>query len=306
MQEVRERPMRSGKPVQFSVLRVPFFLEPDYDTSEDFQETNRERLLRKWSGAAGFAAQKRRHGLKERGREVGIEHFDLDRVASSTLASHRLVQWVTKRKGVTAAEALYSALNHRHFELGQKLNDRRMLVQVAQETAGVDPAAAEAFLASEEGVAEINEAQQMLRRLGVSGIPTLVLGAKAVLPSGALSSEYLVQAFRQLEEASVEGAPDSVFAEARVPAGVLCQRPVREPSLRLPRRRSACHSRCSRSRSRWASSGTSRSPSRGRGGPTQRLASRATPSATGPCAQHMKASTVSGGGFSVRRGRAGG
>ena len=35
--------------------------------------------------------------------KVGIERFNLDRIASNTLASHRLVQWVTKTKGVTAA-----------------------------------------------------------------------------------------------------------------------------------------------------------------------------------------------------------
>ena len=106
MQEVSSQPVRPGRPMQFSVLRVPFFLEPDYDTDERFEETNRERLIRKWGGEAGFEAQKRRHGLKERGREVGIEHFNLDRIASSTLASHRLVQWVTKQRGVTAAETL--------------------------------------------------------------------------------------------------------------------------------------------------------------------------------------------------------
>ena len=40
--------------MQFSVLRVPFFLEPDYDTDERFEETNRERLIRKWGGEAGW------------------------------------------------------------------------------------------------------------------------------------------------------------------------------------------------------------------------------------------------------------
>jgi len=216
--------MRPGRPVQFSVLRVPFFLEPEYDTRESFQETNRERLIRKWGGEAGFSAQKHRHGLKERGQEVGIEHFNLDRIASSTLASHRLVQWVTKRKGVTAAETLYSDLNYRHFELGQKLNDRRLLVEAAAEKAGVDPAEAEAFLASDEGVKEIRAAGQILQQLGVNGIPTFVLGAKTVLPSGALRSDHLVQAFRQLEEESEEGAPGSVFAEALgVPLEVLAE-----------------------------------------------------------------------------------
>tara|TARA_B110001452_G_scaffold213261_1_gene183970 strand:- start:704 stop:1387 length:684 start_codon:yes stop_codon:yes gene_type:complete len=223
MREVADKPMRPGRPVQFSVLRVPFFLEPDYETSEVFEETNRQRLIRKWGGKAGFEAQKRRHQLKERGQEVGIEHFNLDRIASNTLASHRLVQWITKTKGVTAAEALYNDLNYRHFVLGQKLNDRPMLAEAASKV-GVPEEESLAFLSTDEGLAEIRAAQQMLRELGVSGIPTFVLGATTVLPSGALRSQHLVEAFRELEEASEEGAPKSVFAEALgVPLEVLAE-----------------------------------------------------------------------------------
>ena len=115
----------------FTVLRVPFFLEPDYPEGAEFEETNRVRLLRKWGGKAGWEAQKERHNLKGRGREVGIEHFNLDRVASNTMASHRLVQWVTKTLGVNAAENMYNDLNQKHFEKGVKLNDREMLVEAA-------------------------------------------------------------------------------------------------------------------------------------------------------------------------------
>lgn len=224
MHEVQQAPLREGRPVQFTLLRVPFFLEPGYNTSEEFEETNRERLIRKWGGKAGFEAQKRRHTLKERGQEVGIEHFNLDRIASSTLASHRLVQWVTKRRGVTAAERLYNNLNYRHFELGQKLNDRQMLAEAAEEHAGVPREDSLSFLATDEGTAEIRKAQELLSRLGVNGIPTFVLGATTVLPSGALRSQYIVQAFRELEAASEEGAPGSVFAEALgVPLEVLAE-----------------------------------------------------------------------------------
>ena len=149
------------------MLRVPFFLEPEYPTAAEFEETNRVRLLRKWGGKRGWDEQKRRHALKERGREVGIEHFNLDRVASNTvrqplshaasplrraascplccrdrqnaggadtrsgvggtcgsvshqLASHRLVQWVTKTLGVNAAERMYADLNARHFVEGAR------------------------------------------------------------------------------------------------------------------------------------------------------------------------------------------
>ena len=185
MREVQQKPLRPGKPVQFSVLRVPFFLEPDYDPSPEFEETNRTRLVRKWGGDAGWEVQKRSHGLKERGLEVGIEKFNLDRIASNTLASHRLVQWVTKTKGLTAAERLYNDLNYQHFELGRKLNDRPMLAAAAEEHAGIPAEQTLAFLATDEGMAEIRKAQGLLRQLGVSGIPTLVLGATTVLPSGA-------------------------------------------------------------------------------------------------------------------------
>ena len=130
MRAVQEAPS-GDTPMGFTVLRVPFFLEPDYPEGAEFEETNRVRLLRKWGGKAGWEAQKERHNLKGRGREVGIEHFNLDRVASNTMASHRLVQWVTKTLGVNAAENMYNDLNQKHFEGGVKLNDREMLLEAA-------------------------------------------------------------------------------------------------------------------------------------------------------------------------------
>ena len=196
----------------FTVLRVPYFLEPDYPEGAECEETNRVRLLRKWGGKAGWDAQKERHNMKGRGQEVGIEHFNLDRVASNTMASHRLVQWVTKTQGVNAAEDMYADLNTKHFEGGVKLNDREMLVEAAVKV-GADRDAATAFLADEnEGRPEIEAAQRKLRDLGVSGIPTLILGGKHQLPSGANHAETLIQAFRKVEDAG--GATGSAFAAA--------------------------------------------------------------------------------------------
>mmetsp|Transcript_22780 Transcript_22780/g.68381 ORF Transcript_22780/g.68381 Transcript_22780/m.68381 type:complete len:226 (+) Transcript_22780:371-1048(+) len=211
MREVAESP-RGDAPMGFTVVRVPFFLEPDYPEGPEFEETNRVRLIRKWGGQAGWEAQKARHDLKGRGRAVGIEHFNLDRVASNTVASHRLVQWVTKTLGVNAAESLYAELNEKHFEGGIKLNDKEMLAAAA-ERAGADLEEAKAFLADDSaGRPEIEAAQDMLRRMGVSGIPTLVLGGKYRLPSGALHSDDLVHAFRTIEAEG--GATGSAFADA--------------------------------------------------------------------------------------------
>lgn len=211
MREVAAKPMVPQDPMGFTVVRVPFFLEPDYPTDPSFEETNRVRLIRKWGGKAGWDAQKRRHGLKERGLEVGIPKFNLDRIASNTLASHRLVQWVTRTLGINAAETMYNSLNKLHFEDGQKLNNTAMLVEEAV-AVGADAEEAREFLESEAGKPEIQAAQAKLRELGVSGIPTLILAGKWQMPSGAMGASSLVDAFRQLEE--MGGGTGSMFAEA--------------------------------------------------------------------------------------------
>jgi predicted DsbA family dithiol-disulfide isomerase len=211
MREVAAKPMVPEDPMGFTVVRVPFFLEPDYPTDPSFEETNRVRLIRKWGGKAGWDAQKRRHGLKERGLEVGIPKFNLDRIASNTLASHRLVQWVTRTLGINAAETMYNSLNKLHFEDGQKLNNTAMLVEEAV-AVGADAEEAREFLESEAGKPEIQAAQAKLRELGVSGIPTLILAGKWQMPSGAIGASSLVDAFRQLEE--MGGGTGSMFAEA--------------------------------------------------------------------------------------------
>jgi len=219
MKEVTDAPLSPGRPLTFNLLRVPFFLEPDYPTGEEFEETNRARLLRKWGGKAGWEAQKQHHRLKERGREVGIEHFNLDRVASNTLASHRLVQWVTRTLGINAAERLYNDLNERHFVEGSKLNCTEMLAAAAVDVGAEEPAARR-LLEGDEGAEEIRQAQQKLRALGVSGIPTLILGGQWQLPSGALGASTLVEAFRSLEAQG--GAVGSQFGEVlAIPSTVL-------------------------------------------------------------------------------------
>mmetsp|Transcript_6607 Transcript_6607/g.13308 ORF Transcript_6607/g.13308 Transcript_6607/m.13308 type:complete len:230 (+) Transcript_6607:104-793(+) len=221
MRTVATKPA-TAKPLGFTVVRVPFFLEPDYPRSESFEESNYDRLVRKWGGAAQFEAQKRRHRLKERGQEVGIMHFKLDRIASSTFASHRLVQWVTKTRGINQAEALYNEINHRHFEKGQKLNDFAMLCEAANNV-GLNASEVAAFLGTDEGTSNIIAAQKILSDLQIHSIPTFIIGGNMVA-SGALHADELERIFRQIESTG-EGAPGSVFQEALgIPDHVLQER----------------------------------------------------------------------------------
>jgi predicted DsbA family dithiol-disulfide isomerase len=220
MKEVAAHPLVPGNVLGFTLVRVPFFLEPDYPEDEEFGETNRQRLIRKWGGVKAWEEQKKRHGLKERGLAVGIERFDLDRIASSTLKSHRLVQWATKTSGINVAEALYDELNFLHFQGGQKLNSTSILCDAAEKV-GLDRQSVDTFLRSSSGLAEIRAAQTILRRVGVNSIPTFVLGGE-VLISGALPQPELI---RHLREAELRGgAPGALFAGAlAIPSHVMTQ-----------------------------------------------------------------------------------
>lgn len=210
MSVVTKNPIDELNPVKFAVIRVPFFLEPDYSRDEKWFETNRSRLERKWGGKKAFEEQKNRHMLKERGREVGIEHFNLDRKASNTMKSHRLVQWVTKNYGCAKSEQLYDKLNVEHFVNGKKLNDSLVLLDCAKTIGGIDLENAKAFLMTDEGEKEIVLAKKALQRLGIHSIPNFVIGGKEVL-SGAVHSKELVNAFRKIERTG-EGASDNAFA----------------------------------------------------------------------------------------------
>ena len=81
----------------------------------------------------------------------------------------------------------------------------------AAAAAGVDRDACAEFLASDEGCAEIDAAQEMLNRMGIHSIPNFVIGGKYIA-SGAVHSSELVEIFRTIE-ATGEGAPASSFAE---------------------------------------------------------------------------------------------
>mmetsp|Transcript_15086 Transcript_15086/g.20214 ORF Transcript_15086/g.20214 Transcript_15086/m.20214 type:complete len:225 (-) Transcript_15086:375-1049(-) len=207
MAELRESPLRGGEGgnpwVDFSVYRIPFFLEPDYPEEEKFHESNKVRLERKWGGKQQFQEQKRRHALKERGQEVGIEHFNLDRRASNTLASHRLVQWAAKNYGLNKSEALYDLLNVKHFVDGNRLNDRQLLLGCAEDV-GLDVSAAKKYLEGDEGREEVLRTYQEVQRLGITGIPCYIIDGGAQV-MGAVRPVELLRVFRGIEAEVAEG-----------------------------------------------------------------------------------------------------
>lgn len=218
MRHVLSKPLKSdAPPLAFAVLRVPFFLEPDYDEKKPFIESNRERLVKKWSGREGWERQKNRHDLKGRGLAAGIPHFNLDRLAANSMASHRLIQHVGKRYGLNVSEALYDRLNVYYFVEGHALNDKPRLAKVAAETISEtlaedsSPPMSEeeilSFLNGEEGRHEIENALHALHQLGVHGIPKFIVEGSSVV-DGAAGPDTFIHLFRDIERrGEVAGGP---------------------------------------------------------------------------------------------------
>lgn len=207
------------RPLAFSVLRVPFFLEPHYDESRTFIESNRERLVKKWGGRQGWESQKKRHDLKGRGQAAGIPHFNLDRLAANSMASHRLIQHLGKTYGLDISEAIYDVLNEYYFVDGYSLNDRpRLATTVAEALTRILPPtkaptsdALLTFLNGTEGRAEIKRALMALDELGVHGIPKFIVEGTTVV-DGAAHADVFVNIFREIElRGSLKGS--AVFAD---------------------------------------------------------------------------------------------
>jgi len=218
MRHVLADPLNAtSPPLAFAVVRVPFFLESEYDASKPYICTNRERLVKKWGGQEGWEQQKRAHNLKGRGLAAGIPHFNLDRLASNSMASHRLIQHVGKRYGLDVSEALYDRLNVYYFVDGHALNDKPRLAKVAAATLSAALSSRGAtpmtegevllFLEGTQGQAEIDAALRALQQLGVNGIPTFLVEGEFVA-SGAAGPETFIDVFRKIEKrGKVQGGP---------------------------------------------------------------------------------------------------
>ena len=176
-----------------------FFLEPQFDEEKEYEMTNRERLVKKWGGKRGWEEQKLRHDLKGRGQEAGIPHFNLDRKAANSMASHRLIQHIGKTYGLAVSEAIYDKLNEYYFVEGHSLNNRPLLAKTVStelqsllkdESVPTEQQLLD-FLNGNEGREEIEAALHGLRQLGVHGIPKFIISGSMIVDGAARSDVFV-------------------------------------------------------------------------------------------------------------------
>ena len=147
-----------------TITRQPFFLYPGGD-----------HPLRKW----GERVNRLYHpnaadGLFKLGASAGYQ-FDMAAPLSDTMDSHRLVLWAQAQQA-GKGEDLAQAVGERYFTMGRPLADHDMLCESAA-AVGLDPAAARAYLSSEDGYQDVHRSVEALRRAGVSSIPVFIFSS---------------------------------------------------------------------------------------------------------------------------------
>lgn len=169
----------------------PFELNPALPP----EGVDRRRYLEDKFGGPERAAQVYAR-VREAGRAAGLA-FDFEAIARqpNTREAHRLVAWAQARGD---ANALVEGLFRANFVEGRYVGDRDVLVALAAQ-AGLDPAAARAWLEAGTGRAEIAQAEERARALGITGVPFFIFDGKVAL-SGAHPPDALRAAILQARQ----------------------------------------------------------------------------------------------------------
>ena len=140
--------------------------------------------------------------MEEQLLAAGVEEripfvFEKIQQTPNTFAAHRLV-WYAEQldRQDSAVESLFRG----YFMEGADIGSMSALGQLAGH-AGLDVAAVESFLHSEDGTAEVKAEEAVGRLRGIRGVPYFVLNGSIAI-SGAQPSDMFVSAIRQAEKQS--------------------------------------------------------------------------------------------------------
>lgn len=190
-----ERALAQRPDARVAVNWRPFLLNPDLPLDGIDRA---DYLDRKFGGAARI---QRIHGaVAQVGKEEGIE-FAFDRITRTpnTLHSHRLIRFAAQHgRDAEVVEALYQA----YFCSGRDIGLIGELVAIATEL-GLNGAEIEAYLMSDADIVTVMNENARAHRLGVNGVPCLVLDEKYAM-AGAQEADILLRLIDIAREGQAE------------------------------------------------------------------------------------------------------
>jgi predicted DsbA family dithiol-disulfide isomerase len=186
---------RHDPAAETSVRWHPFQLNPDLPP---------QGIPRKSYLHAKFGSETRAAEIYARVKAVGVEvgiAFDFDRIEiqPNTLAAHRLIAWVQEHSDAGRTSALVERLFEAYFVQGRAIGEPAELAEIASE-AGLELSAAQAMLASAEGLAAVSAEDREARNVGINGVPFFIFNGSTAL-SGAHDPETLLEAIAKARAA---------------------------------------------------------------------------------------------------------
>ncbi len=184
-----ERALAALSPeISATVTWRPFELNPDMPKEGLDRRAYRSRKFGSWEHSQGLDAQ-----VAAAAKADGLDfHHDRMERTPNTIDAHRLI-WLAGREGKQDAvvEGLFSA----YFHEGRDVGASDVLVEVGS-AAGLDRARTLALLSSDEGLKEVAAELDRAGRLGVSGVPTVVVNGRPLF-SGAIRSKLIEAHLRE-------------------------------------------------------------------------------------------------------------
>lgn len=163
----------------------PFELNPDMPPEG---QNLREHIMRKY-GSTEVQSRQMRDRLTAMGADLGFAFsFGAESRIVNTFLAHQLLDWAeTQGRQHPLKLALFVA----YFTHGHDVSDPEVLADTAG-TAGLDPDAARAALASGAHAAPVREKQRFWSSRGIGAVPAMVFAGKYLL-TGAQGAETYAQ-----------------------------------------------------------------------------------------------------------------
>ena len=171
----------------------PFELNPQMDSQG--QDAS-EHLTEKYGSTPAQQAQIR-ETIRQRGAEVGFTFKTEGRGRVwNTFDAHRLLHWAAREGQPGQQYALKKALLEACHGRAENMASPELLAHIA-ESVRLDPARAQAILASDEFAAEVREREQFWTRQGIHSVPAVIINDRHLI-SGGQPAAVFEQALRQI------------------------------------------------------------------------------------------------------------
>lgn len=180
---------RMRGPVMPRSIWRPFQLNPAMPK----EGTNRTTYLEVKFGSLDAFRQLEEHVLAAGAAEQIPFAFEKVARTPNTFLAHRLI-WYAEQQG--QQDAIVESLFRGYFVEGEDIGAPSVLLRLAERT-GLEATAAERFLHSDEGAAEVKAEESAGHRLGIRGVPYFVLN-RAYGISGAQPVEMFVSAIEKV------------------------------------------------------------------------------------------------------------